>query len=98
MHRAAFHILLRSVPNGQFLATANNGGNAAGSTVSLFAVKSGGLNLLGSPVATGALAATSVAFSPDGSLVATANYGSNSVSVFNATSTGLTPLGPPFAT
>src|SRR5437588_1024795 len=37
-------------PNGQFLATANNAGNPAGGTVSLFAVKSGALILLGSPV------------------------------------------------
>src|SRR5947209_3127020 len=86
-------------PNGQFLATANNAGNPAGGTVSLFAVKSGALILLGSPVPTGAFAPTSVAFSPDGSLLATANYGSHSVSIFNVTPSGLTPLpGSPFAT
>jgi len=88
-------------PDGKFLATANNGGNGGTSTVSLFAVQSGGaLSLIGSPVSTGPSGATtSVAFSPDSSLLATANYGSHSVSIFNVKSNGLSPLpNSPFGT
>ena len=86
-------------PDGKFLATANNAGGSVVGSVSLFSVKLGGaLNLVGPPVPTGAFTPTSVAFSPDSSLLATANYGSHSVSVFNVTSTGLTLLGPPFTT
>jgi DNA-binding beta-propeller fold protein YncE len=52
----------------------------------------------GSPFAT-ALNPTSVAFSPDGSLVATASQGASNVSVFSAAASGaLTPVaGSPFA-
>lgn len=87
-------------PDGKFLATANNAGNSVGGTVSLFTVQStGALSIVGPPVSTGAFEPTSVAFSPDSSLLATANYGgSHSVSIFTVTSTGLTPLGPPFGT
>jgi 6-phosphogluconolactonase (cycloisomerase 2 family) len=88
-------------PDGKFLATANNAGNSGNGTVSLFSVQSTGiLSLVGSsPYATGATTVTSVAFSPDSSLLATANYiGSNSVSIFNV-SNGLSALpGSPFGT
>jgi WD40 repeat protein len=87
-------------PDGKLLATANNAGNPATGSVSLFTVQAGGaLSLIGSPASTGAFAPTSVAFSPDSSLVATANYGSTSVSVFNVKPSGLTALsGSPFGT
>jgi WD40 repeat protein len=85
-------------PDGQFLATANNAGGSP-SSVSLFAVQSGGvLSLIGSPVLTGASEPTSVAFSPDSSLLASANYGgSHSVSIFNV-NPSLSLLVPPIAT
>lgn len=93
-------------PDGKLLATANNAGNSAPGTVSLFSVQTtGALSLVGSsPYATGpstppCVTPTCVAFSPDSSLLATANYiGSNSVSIFNVNN-GLSALpGSPFGT
>ena len=73
----AFH------PSGKLLATANNLGNTGLGSVSLFGVPaSGGLQLLGSPVSTGANEPTSVAFSPIDTLLAAGNFGSGSVSLF----------------
>ncbi len=84
-------------PGGGLLATAN----AGASTVSVFAVGSGGAltPVTGSPFATGS-DPVSVAFSPGGGLLATANAGDNTVSVFAVGSGGaLTPVtGSPFAT
>lgn len=100
-YSVAFH------PSGTLFATANNLGNSGPGSVSLFAVTaSGGLQLLGSPVSTGATATTptSVAFSPDGALLAAANYGGSgngSVAVFAVASSPphLAVLqGSPFAT
>ena len=84
-------------PGGGLLAIANEGD----STVSVFAVGSGGAltQVKGSPFTTGN-GPLSVAFSPGGGLLATANEGANTVSVFAVGSGGaLTPVaGSPFGT
>jgi WD40 repeat protein len=87
-------------PTGGLLATANNGGPS----VSVFSVSSsGGLSQVpGSPFATGATTGDlpfSVAFSPNGRLLATGNA-LGTVSVFSVSSSGGLTLvpGSPFAT
>src|SRR4029077_7732353 len=71
-YSVAFH------PSGTLFATANNLGNSGPGSVSLFLVTGWAVfQLLGWTVSTGATATTptSVAFSPDGALLAAANYG-----------------------
>ena len=87
-------------PDGSLLAAANYGYGTAIGSVSVFSVGADGAltQVSGSPFATGA-GASSVAFSPDGSLLATANYVDSTVSVFSVGAGGaLTPVtGSPFA-
>jgi 6-phosphogluconolactonase (cycloisomerase 2 family) len=82
-------------PNGALLAVAN----IAGNSVSVFSVDdaSGALTPVAQSPASNAAtgqAPGSVSFSPDGSLLATANFGSNDVSVFSVddASGALTPI------
>jgi uncharacterized repeat protein (TIGR01451 family) len=90
-------------PDGEFIATANGGAN----TVSVFSVGADGVPtpIAGSPFTTNAPGKTngqfpqSVAYSPSGQLLATANWSSNTISVFtvDGTTGALTPLpGSPF--
>jgi uncharacterized repeat protein (TIGR01451 family) len=90
-------------PGGTLLATANRDS----SDVSVFEVAEDGTltRVDGSPFSTNGpvVAGTqpySVAFSPSGGLLATANYGSNNVSVFHVQADGalLPVLGSPFST
>jgi 6-phosphogluconolactonase len=82
-------------PGGRLLATVNQP-EFGGGTVSVFSVSqtSGALSpVAGSPFTTGS-APTSVAFSPSGGLLATANLDGDSVSLFsvNETSGAVTPV------
>lgn len=89
-------------PDGVLLATANVGdrmGHIAGS-VSLFSVSPAGslTPASGSPFATG-WEPSSVAFSSNSKLLATANRAENTMSVFSVKASALTPVsGSPFAT
>ncbi len=76
-------------PSGNLLAATNNDGSS--SSVSMFSVDqtTGALTQVnGSPFPTGTEAPYSVAFSPSGNLLATANY-MGTVSVFSVSSTGI---------
>ena len=90
-------------PNGGLIAVTNLNGPVFDfpSFVSVFSVGPGGAltQVSGSPFVTGRFP-TSVAFSPSGRLLATANAGDGTVSVFSVASDGaLTPVsGSPFAT
>ena len=76
------------------LATANT----LDDSVSVFEVSpAGALRALGAPKATGG-APGSVAFSPAGRLLATANGESNSVSMFSVGNGDINPVGPPATT
>jgi len=89
-------------PSGELIATVNVGADPGFyNTVSVFSVGSVGTltQVPRSPFATGGIA-NSVAFSPDGGLLATADVFPGAVSVFSVDSGGaLTPVpGSPFAT
>jgi 6-phosphogluconolactonase (cycloisomerase 2 family) len=92
-------------PNGQLLVTANGGSGAHSipGSVSVFAVAADGTltAVMGSPFSTGLGSfPSSVAVSPDSSLVATADSGLNAVSVFTVGAGGVLTQapGPPVAT
>jgi WD40 repeat protein len=88
-------------PDGTLLASANYGYVSGPNGVSLFTVGSTGLTpAAGSPYATGANSGPySVAFSPGGNLLATADTTSGNVSMFTVAASTLTPLaGSPYPT
>jgi 6-phosphogluconolactonase len=80
-------------PAGTLLATANDTFPGA---VSVFAVSAEGAltEIPGSPFVTGGNASQSVAFSPDGKLLAASNFDSESVSLFSVASNGGLTLAP----
>jgi WD40 repeat protein len=89
-YSVAFH------PSGTMLACANNAGNSAKSSVTVFTVQSSGAL---KPLTGGwtGKTTTSVAFSPDGKLLAATNYGDNTVSVFSVGPPFQAVMGSPFA-
>jgi WD40 repeat protein len=90
-YSVAFH------PSGKMLASANNAGGSAMSSVTVFTVQSSGALTPSTGGWTGK-DTTSVAFSPDGRWLAASNYGDNSVSLFSVGPPFKAVTGSPFAT